>query len=86
LKIGNTSAPVSSGAAASGKKVRSEPGPANRSDQVQLSQLPSSAAADASRSARIAELGIQVQNGTYRVSAEDVAKSIIDDALGHPRS
>ena len=65
--------------------TRAESSPAVASDQVQLSQLPGAASIDASRSARIEELRLQMQQGSYRVSAEDVARSIVDDMLGNPK-
>jgi len=69
--------------------LRKSPGQAESnaaaSDQVRLSRLPSAATVDASRSARIEELRDQVQQGSYRVSAEDVARSIVDEMLGNPK-
>jgi anti-sigma28 factor (negative regulator of flagellin synthesis) len=47
-----------------------------------LSGPPATAALDPARSARIEQLQAQVQQGAYRVPAEDIAHSIVDDMLG----
>jgi anti-sigma28 factor (negative regulator of flagellin synthesis) len=47
-----------------------------------LSGTPATGASDAARSARIEELRARVQQGAYRVPAEDIAHSIVDDMLG----
>lgn len=65
--------------------AHAESNAAARTDQVQLSRLPSAATVDASRSARIEELRNQVQQGSYRVPAEDVARSMVDEMLGNPK-
>ena len=51
-------------------------------DRVELSGPSANTASDASRSARIEQLRAQVQQGAYRVPAEDIAHSIVDDMLG----
>jgi len=65
--------------------ARAESSPATAPDEVQLSLLPSTGTVDASRSSRIEELHLQVQQGSYRVPAEDVARSMVDEMLGEPK-
>jgi anti-sigma28 factor (negative regulator of flagellin synthesis) len=65
--------------------AHAESSTAAASDEVQLSRLPSAATVDASRSSRIAELRLQVEQGSYRVPAEDVARGIVDEMLGNPK-
>ncbi len=54
--------------------------PVQQEDRVELSN--SAGVSDPSRAARIEQLSAAVKNGTYNVSPEDVAGSIIDDMLG----
>ena len=65
--------------------ARAESSADSAADHVQLSRLPSATTVDASRSTRIEELRMQVQQGAYRVPAEDVARSIVDEILGNPK-
>ena len=51
-------------------------------DRVELSGPSTTAGYDPSRSARIEELTAQVQQGTYRISDEDLARGIVNDMLG----
>ena len=87
MKIDNSgSVPPPAPAPIQKEPAQAESTRAAASDQVQLSPLPPIAADDASRSARIEQLRLQVQQGSYRVPAEDIARSIVDDALGDPGS
>jgi anti-sigma28 factor (negative regulator of flagellin synthesis) len=63
--------------------TRAEQIPAPSGDQVELSGPSASAAPDVGRSERLERLRAQVQQGTYRVPAEDIASSIVDDMLGN---
>jgi anti-sigma28 factor (negative regulator of flagellin synthesis) len=62
--------------------ARAEHNPAPSGDRAELSGTPATGASDAARSARIEELRARVQQGAYRVPAEDIAHSIVDDMLG----
>jgi anti-sigma28 factor (negative regulator of flagellin synthesis) len=62
--------------------ARAEQSQAAAEDRVELSGPPSSVTPDAARSIRIEQLRTQVQQGTYRVPAEDIARGIVDDMLG----
>jgi anti-sigma28 factor (negative regulator of flagellin synthesis) len=62
--------------------ARAQQNPAPLEDRAELSGPPAASVSDASRSARIKQLGAQVQRGAYRVPAEDIARSIVDDMLG----
>lgn len=62
--------------------ARARQNPAPSEDRAELSGPPAAGVSDASRSARIEQLSAQVQQGAYRVPAEDIAHSIVDDMLG----
>jgi anti-sigma28 factor (negative regulator of flagellin synthesis) len=62
--------------------ARAEQTPAPSGDRAELSGPPATAALDPARSARIEQLQAQVKQGAYRVPAEDIAHSIVDDMLG----
>ena len=63
--------------------VRAEQNTAQPGDRVEVSQRPlATAVQDAARAAQIEQLRTQVQNGTYRISADDIARGIVDDMLG----
>jgi|SRR5208283_281480 anti-sigma28 factor (negative regulator of flagellin synthesis) len=51
-------------------------------DRVELSSPGAGSMSDSSRSARIEQIRIQVQHGTYHVSADDIAAGIVNDMLG----
>jgi anti-sigma28 factor (negative regulator of flagellin synthesis) len=63
--------------------ARAEQSPASSGDRVELSGPPAIAASDAARSARIEQLSAQVGQGTYRIPAEDIAQSMVDEMLGN---
>jgi anti-sigma28 factor (negative regulator of flagellin synthesis) len=59
--------------------------PQNQNASVDLVELTSPVAgsvSDSSRSARIEQISTRVQQGTYRVSADDIAAGIVNDMLG----
>jgi anti-sigma28 factor (negative regulator of flagellin synthesis) len=62
--------------------ARARQSPAPSEDRVDLSGPPAASASGAARSARIEQISARVQQGTYRVPAEDIAHSIVDDMLG----
>jgi anti-sigma28 factor (negative regulator of flagellin synthesis) len=82
MKIGN-SPPVTPPDPGQARKIaaRPEPDAASTEDRVELSGAPAASASDPSRSARIEELRVQVEQGTYHVPAEDIAHGIVDDML-----
>jgi anti-sigma28 factor (negative regulator of flagellin synthesis) len=51
-------------------------------DRVELSSPAAGSVSDSSRSARIEQIRTQVQQGTYHVSADDIAAGIVNDMLG----
>ncbi len=54
--------------------------PVQHEDRVELSNT--AGVTDPSRAGRIEQLSAAVKNGTYKVSPEDIASSIIDEMLG----
>jgi anti-sigma28 factor (negative regulator of flagellin synthesis) len=51
-------------------------------DRVELSSPAAGSMSDRSRSARIEQIRTQVQQGTYHVSADDIAAGIVNEMLG----
>jgi flagellar biosynthesis anti-sigma factor FlgM len=51
-------------------------------DRVELSSPAAGSMSDSSRSSRIEQIRTQVQQGTYHVSADDIAAGIVNDMLG----
>ena len=51
-------------------------------DRVELSSAATGNVSNISRPARIEQIRTQVQEGTYRVSADDIAAGIVNDMLG----
>jgi len=67
--------------------VRTSPARTDRTaapieDHVELSGPSATTATDPARVARIEAITVQVQQGTYKVSAEDIARGILDEMLG----
>lgn len=65
--------------AAQKRALEKEPNAVAANDQADVSQL--AQALSARDPQRLEQLRLQVQSGTYTVSAEDVAKAIIDQHL-----
>ena len=62
-----------------GERVKNELEPRQSTDRIDLSQLAETVSSPDPR--RLEQLRLEVQNGTYKVSAEAIAKSIVDEHL-----
>jgi len=54
-------------------------------DHAELSSPATLSVSDSSRSAQIEQIRARIQQGTYRVSADDIAAGIVNDMLGESR-
>ncbi|HZU27452.1 MAG TPA: flagellar biosynthesis anti-sigma factor FlgM [Bryobacteraceae bacterium] len=80
MRIDNSIPPISIGGTDSGKRAdRAAAEKSAQSDQIQLSSVAHSAAAN--QAEKLESLRIRIANGTYRPSAEEVAGRMIDEMM-----
>jgi flagellar biosynthesis anti-sigma factor FlgM len=82
--VGSASVDKTAELAASQQKTTAAAEVKKKQDSVELSGLSQALSASSVDEARLERLHQSVAAGTYNVSAEDLSRSIVNDALGKP--